>query len=154
MAKIPKSDQSQNTSRNYKSEKYKWANTDPRIYRRWDQEPRRSEHPLLMLTFYPIMQIFQIYIFSPLFRNIILNTFRYFFKHQRHNKTFFKTPLELVCTVLRNHTFDVSNGAVKADWKSTSKSIFTSVFNAFTRRDTYHAIYHLKGEEKLYKNRK
>jgi hypothetical protein len=25
----------------------KWANTDPRIYRRWDQVPRRSKHPLL-----------------------------------------------------------------------------------------------------------
>jgi hypothetical protein len=23
-----------------------WANTDPRIYRRWDQLPRRSKHPL------------------------------------------------------------------------------------------------------------
>jgi hypothetical protein len=26
----------------------KWANTDPRIYRRWDQMPRRSKHPLLI----------------------------------------------------------------------------------------------------------
>jgi hypothetical protein len=26
----------------------KWANTDPRIYRRWDQVPRRSTHPLLI----------------------------------------------------------------------------------------------------------
>ena len=25
----------------------KWANTDPRIYRRWDQVPRMSKHPLL-----------------------------------------------------------------------------------------------------------
>ena len=24
-----------------------WAKTDPRIYRRWDQVPRRSKHPLL-----------------------------------------------------------------------------------------------------------
>jgi hypothetical protein len=24
----------------------KWANTDPRKYRRWDQMPRRSKHPL------------------------------------------------------------------------------------------------------------
>jgi hypothetical protein len=29
------------------SQRNKWANTDPRIYRRWDQVPRRSEHPLL-----------------------------------------------------------------------------------------------------------
>jgi hypothetical protein len=42
MAKIPKSDQSQNTN-----QRNKWANTDPRIYRRWDQVPRRSKHPLL-----------------------------------------------------------------------------------------------------------
>jgi hypothetical protein len=28
------------------SQKNKWANTDPRIYRRWDQVPRRSKHPL------------------------------------------------------------------------------------------------------------
>jgi hypothetical protein len=25
-----------------------WANTDPWIYRRWDQMPRRSKHPLLI----------------------------------------------------------------------------------------------------------
>jgi hypothetical protein len=43
MAKIPKSDQSQNTN-----QRYKWANTDPRIYRKWDQVPRRSNHPLLI----------------------------------------------------------------------------------------------------------
>jgi hypothetical protein len=24
----------------------KWAKTDPRKYRRWDQVPRRSKHPL------------------------------------------------------------------------------------------------------------
>jgi hypothetical protein len=42
MAKIPKSDQVGNTN-----QRNKWANTDPRIYRRWDQVPRRSKHPLL-----------------------------------------------------------------------------------------------------------
>jgi hypothetical protein len=47
MVKIPKSDQSQNTSRNT-NQRYKWANTDPRIYWRWDQVPRRSKHPLLI----------------------------------------------------------------------------------------------------------
>jgi hypothetical protein len=26
----------------------KWDNTDPRIYRRWDQVPRRSKHLLLI----------------------------------------------------------------------------------------------------------
>jgi hypothetical protein len=26
----------------------KWPNTNPRIYRRWDQVPRRSMHPLLI----------------------------------------------------------------------------------------------------------
>ena len=25
-----------------------WANTDPRIYQRWDQVSRRSKHPLLI----------------------------------------------------------------------------------------------------------
>jgi hypothetical protein len=29
------------------SQKNKWANTDPRTYRRWDQVPRRSKHTLL-----------------------------------------------------------------------------------------------------------
>jgi hypothetical protein len=43
MAKIPKSDQSQNTN-----QRKKWANTDPRIYWRWDQVPTRSKHPLLI----------------------------------------------------------------------------------------------------------
>jgi hypothetical protein len=38
MAEIPKSNQSRNRSRNYKSEK--------QIYRRWDQVPRSSKHPL------------------------------------------------------------------------------------------------------------
>jgi hypothetical protein len=28
------------------SQRNKWANTDPRIYRRWDHVPRRSKHPL------------------------------------------------------------------------------------------------------------
>jgi hypothetical protein len=28
------------------SQRNKWANMDPRIYWRWDQVPRRSEHPL------------------------------------------------------------------------------------------------------------
>jgi hypothetical protein len=41
MAKIPKSDQFRNTSK-----RNKWANTDLRIYHRWDQVPRRSKHPL------------------------------------------------------------------------------------------------------------
>jgi hypothetical protein len=27
------------------NQRNKWANTDPRIYRRWDQVPRRSNHP-------------------------------------------------------------------------------------------------------------
>jgi hypothetical protein len=30
------------------NQRNKWANTDPRIYRRWDQVPRRSMHPLLI----------------------------------------------------------------------------------------------------------
>jgi hypothetical protein len=30
------------------NQRNKWANTDPRIYRRWDQVPRRSKHPLLI----------------------------------------------------------------------------------------------------------
>jgi hypothetical protein len=29
------------------SQRNKWANTDPRIYRRWDQVLKRSKHPLL-----------------------------------------------------------------------------------------------------------
>jgi hypothetical protein len=29
------------------NQRNKWANMDPRIYRRWDQVPRRSKHPLL-----------------------------------------------------------------------------------------------------------
>jgi hypothetical protein len=29
-----------------KSQRNKWASTDPRIYWRWDQVPRRSNHPL------------------------------------------------------------------------------------------------------------
>jgi hypothetical protein len=28
------------------SQRNKWASKDPRIYRRWDQAPRRSKHPL------------------------------------------------------------------------------------------------------------
>jgi hypothetical protein len=28
------------------SQRNKWANTDPLTYRRWDQESRRSKHPL------------------------------------------------------------------------------------------------------------
>jgi hypothetical protein len=49
MDKIPKGDQSQNTSRDYKSEKKnRWANTDPWKYRMWDQVPRRSKHPMLI----------------------------------------------------------------------------------------------------------
>jgi predicted phosphodiesterase len=28
------------------SQRNKWANTDPRIYRKWDQVPMRSKHPL------------------------------------------------------------------------------------------------------------
>jgi hypothetical protein len=28
------------------SQRNKWANKDPRRYRRWDHMPRRSEHPL------------------------------------------------------------------------------------------------------------
>jgi hypothetical protein len=28
------------------NQRNKWANTDPQIYRRWDQVPRRSKHPL------------------------------------------------------------------------------------------------------------
>jgi hypothetical protein len=28
------------------SQRNKWANTDTRIFRRWDQVPRRSKHPL------------------------------------------------------------------------------------------------------------
>jgi hypothetical protein len=30
------------------NQRNKWANTDPWIYRRWDQVPRRSKHPLLI----------------------------------------------------------------------------------------------------------
>jgi hypothetical protein len=30
------------------NQRNKWANTDPRIHRRWDQVPRRSKHPLLI----------------------------------------------------------------------------------------------------------
>jgi hypothetical protein len=30
------------------NQRNKWANTDPRIYRRWDQVPRWSKHPLLI----------------------------------------------------------------------------------------------------------
>jgi hypothetical protein len=30
------------------NQKNKWANTDPQIYRRWDQVPRRSKHHLLI----------------------------------------------------------------------------------------------------------
>jgi hypothetical protein len=30
------------------NQRNKWANTNPRIYRRWDQVPRRSKHPLLI----------------------------------------------------------------------------------------------------------
>jgi hypothetical protein len=30
------------------NQRNKWTNTDPRIYRRWDQVPRRSKHPLLI----------------------------------------------------------------------------------------------------------
>jgi hypothetical protein len=30
------------------NQRNKWANTDPRLYRRWDQVPRRSAHPLLI----------------------------------------------------------------------------------------------------------
>jgi hypothetical protein len=30
------------------NQRNKWANTDPRIYRRWDQVPRRSKHPMLI----------------------------------------------------------------------------------------------------------
>jgi hypothetical protein len=30
------------------NQRNKWANTDPRIYWRWDQVPRRSKHPLLI----------------------------------------------------------------------------------------------------------
>jgi hypothetical protein len=47
MAKIPKSDQSQNTSVGNTNQRNKWANTDPLIYQRWNQVPRRSKHPLL-----------------------------------------------------------------------------------------------------------
>jgi hypothetical protein len=46
MAKISKSSQSGNSSRNYTSDKQIWANTDPRKYWRWDQVPGRSKHPL------------------------------------------------------------------------------------------------------------
>jgi hypothetical protein len=45
IAKIPKRDQSRNTSRNI-NQRNKWANTDPQIYRRWDQVPRKSKHSL------------------------------------------------------------------------------------------------------------
>jgi hypothetical protein len=45
MSKIPNSDQSQNTSRNYKSEE-QMDQHGRRIYWRWDQAPRRSKHPL------------------------------------------------------------------------------------------------------------
>jgi hypothetical protein len=31
-----------------RNQRNKWANTDPRIYRRWDQVLRRSKHPLLI----------------------------------------------------------------------------------------------------------
>jgi hypothetical protein len=30
------------------NQRSKWANTDPRIYQRWGQVPRRSKHPLLI----------------------------------------------------------------------------------------------------------
>jgi hypothetical protein len=30
------------------NQRNQWANKDPRIYRRWDQVPRRSKHPLLI----------------------------------------------------------------------------------------------------------
>jgi hypothetical protein len=45
MAKIPKSLKIQVGNTNQRN---KWANTDPRIYRRWDQVPRKSKHPLLI----------------------------------------------------------------------------------------------------------
>jgi hypothetical protein len=46
MVMIPKSNPSQNTS-SITSQRNKWVNTDPRTYRRWDQVPGRSKHPLL-----------------------------------------------------------------------------------------------------------
>jgi hypothetical protein len=46
MTKIPKSDQYRNAI-GITSQINKWVNTDPRIYRRWDQLPRRCKHPLL-----------------------------------------------------------------------------------------------------------
>jgi hypothetical protein len=30
------------------NQRNKWANTDPRLYRRWDQVPRRGKHPMLI----------------------------------------------------------------------------------------------------------
>jgi hypothetical protein len=45
MAKIPKSNLSRNQV-GITSQIHKWANTDPRKYRRWNQVPRRSKHPL------------------------------------------------------------------------------------------------------------
>jgi hypothetical protein len=48
MAKIPKSDQSQKIQVGNTNQRNKWANTDPRMYWRWDQVPRRSKHPLLI----------------------------------------------------------------------------------------------------------
>jgi hypothetical protein len=48
MAKIPKSDQSKKKTVGNTNQRNKWANTDPRIYRRWDQVPRRTKHPLLI----------------------------------------------------------------------------------------------------------
>ncbi|XP_048730689.2 uncharacterized protein LOC125647898 isoform X1 [Ostrea edulis] len=41
---ITNSDQSHNSYKEYKIDS--WANTDPWIYQRWDQVPRRSKHPL------------------------------------------------------------------------------------------------------------
>jgi hypothetical protein len=45
MANIPKLI-SFETHEGIKSQRNKWANTDPWIYRRWEQVPRRSKHPL------------------------------------------------------------------------------------------------------------
>jgi hypothetical protein len=42
MAKIPKIEEAVEIA----SQRKKWVNTDPRIYRRWDRVPRRSKHPL------------------------------------------------------------------------------------------------------------
>jgi hypothetical protein len=48
MAKIPGRVISLKIQAGNTSQRNKWANTDPRIYRRWDQVPRRSKHPLLI----------------------------------------------------------------------------------------------------------